>query len=328
MSIRKLITLSFLMLLLSIATIIPAYAADGVQVRLMPTRDSLTVGELVPLTLEVTHQADQHIIIPELDPTWGDFEVRTQSGALITSNPDGTATTVQQITVTAYETGSFETPPLSLQVTTGSAQVTELTVPPVHLEVASVLAEGGADLKDIRPQVVLAGVFPWPLVGLIGTALIIIAAAGVWLAKRWLGRGFVVDNRAPHQVALDELAAIEKRRLPEAGKFKEFYTLVTDSLRHYLECQFGIQATDFTTAELGRELVHTPLAPEHRRQLTNLSGEADFVKFARIIPDIDEADRFLQAVRRLVEATKPEASPIPADQKPQTIENNHVEVLQ
>ena len=90
-----------------------AWAADGVEVRLRPERNELTVGDPVQLTLEVTHPAGSQVIIPQLDVTWGNFEVRDQSPASTVANDDGTLTTRQTLDVTLFDVGEFQTPPWS-----------------------------------------------------------------------------------------------------------------------------------------------------------------------------------------------------------------------
>jgi hypothetical protein len=323
--------LFYLLLLLAtlfVSAVFPADAADGVQVSLTADRDSLTVGDVVHLILEVTHPTGQHVIIPELEPVWGDFEVREQSGSQVTANPDGTETTSQQITLSTFETGRVETPILTLKVETGNGQADDLIVPPVTLEVKSVLAEGDTNMKDIRPQAVLPATPPWTMIGLATIFAMVTVGGGLWLAKRWRGGSLRVDNRLPYQVALDELAAIEKLGLLEQRNFKKFYTLVTDSLRQYLEKQFQLQATDRTTAELNHEIAFVDIAPDHSRQFINLFSDADFVKFARITPEIEDGYQFIQAARALVEITGPQPDPVKSKMDQPIDTRKHVEVTQ
>ncbi len=70
-----------------------AQADDGVQVTLTPDRGELAVGDPVQFMLEVNHPAGYQVIIPKLEPVWGEFEVRSQSQAATVANDDGTETT-------------------------------------------------------------------------------------------------------------------------------------------------------------------------------------------------------------------------------------------
>jgi hypothetical protein len=104
--------------------------------------------------------------------------------------------------------------------------------------------------------------------------------------------------------------------LPEQGQFKTHYTLVTDCLREYLENQFQLRAFDRTTSELGQILGQSDLAIEYRQPFIKLFRESDLVKFAKLVPEVEEARQLVEQARRLVEVTKPlpEAEPAAAAQ--------------
>jgi hypothetical protein len=299
---------------------LPVQADGGIETTLTANRDSITVGDPVELTLEVTHPANQQVIIPKLERSWGDFEVQDQSSAETTINDDGTATTRQNITASLFQPGAFETPPLPSIISGDNGQTSELVAQPVTVSVASVLAEGDTELKDIRPQAGMEVPFPWPLLVASLVAVIAVVGSGWWLLRRWRRKGSLfVDNRPPYQVALDELGRIRGLRLPDNGQFKEHYSLVTDTLRVYLEKQHHIPATDRTTSELKHELAYTQIDPEQTRELLNLCDDADFVKFAKLIPDRDDAYRLLEDACQFVKATRPQSEATEKGHSPKSI---------
>lgn len=284
---------------------LPARAAEGITAKLTPDRTQMTVGDPVNLTLEVTYPAGQQVLIPELPQSWGQFEVQAQQPAETIANADGTETTRQQITVTLFEPGSFATPPLPLTIADASGQVSDALVDPVSLTVAPTLADGDTTLNDIRPQASMTAPLPWPLIGGGLVAALALAAGGWWLFRAMQQRRVALANRTPWQAALDELARIDGLRLPQQGQFKEHYSLVTDALRLYLERQHGVPATDRTTSELKRDLAASALPPEHNRQIIELFGEADLVKFAKVTPELDEANALTGWAKKLVNLTRP-----------------------
>jgi hypothetical protein len=284
--------------------------ADGeVQGSLIPDRAELTVGDPVRLTLEVSHPAGFQIIIPKLEQAWGDLEVRGQSQATTEANADGTETTRQIIEVTLFSPGEFETPELSLTISNGSGQVSETTVPAISLNVVPTLAEDDNELRDIKPQAALQipAVWPWFVGGLL--LAVTTAIIGWWAYRRWRGEPFLapfVDNRPPWQVALDELVRIGRLGLVEERRFKEYYTLVTDSLRTYLENQFELRVFDRTTSQLKPGLRQSDLAPEYTRRFLDLFTWSDMVKFAKFTPDPAMAHQVLAEAQALVEQTRPQ----------------------
>jgi hypothetical protein len=303
-------SLAGVILLVLMMAAAPAWGADDLQVSLTPEQSELTVGDPLQLTLEVTHPAGTQVIIPRLDPVWGSFEVRSQSPATTATNDDGTETTRQIVEVSLFDIGEVETPPWSLTLTDGAGGVFEEPVPPVTLTVVPTLDAEDNELRDIKPQAGLAvpATWPWIVGGLL--LAVALAVAGLWAYRRWRGQPFLapaLDTRSPLQVAYDELARIEGLGLLEQAQFKEYYTLVTDCLRTYLEQQFGLRVFDRTTSELRVLLRGSDLAPEHSRRFLDLFAESDLVKFAKFRPDRETARALLGEARELVTLTSEEA---------------------
>jgi len=302
--------LLMLLLLTLMVIALPVGADEGVQVSLTASQQELTVGDPVQLTLVVTHPAGYQVIVPQLDPVWGDFEVRRQSPATTTVNDNGTATTRQTIEVTLFRPGDFVTPELPLTISDGAGHVMEAVAPSVSLTVTPTLTEEDNELRDLKPQAALSvpPLWPWVLGGLLlaGAA----GAAGWWAFRRWRGKPFgraaVVDNRPAWQVALDELARIESLGLLEQGRFKEYYSLITDCLRAYLEGQFDLRALERTTSELKAALRQSDLEPEPVRQLLALFAESDLVKFAKFTPQVPAARQAMARAQAFVDQTRPQ----------------------
>ena len=54
----------------------------------------------------------------------------------------------------------------------------------------------------------------------------------------------------PHEQALKELDAIKQQKLWQQGRSKEYYTLITETLRRYMVDRFGINAMEMTSDEI------------------------------------------------------------------------------
>ena len=67
-----------------------ALPPSSVRISFTADRSVLTVGDLVTLTLEVTHPADHAVVVPRLGCEWGPFEVLSQTPAHTVFNGDGT----------------------------------------------------------------------------------------------------------------------------------------------------------------------------------------------------------------------------------------------
>lgn len=303
-----------MLLVLAVLTIVaaPASAQDNgpVSAVVEAPNGELTVGDPIALTLMVTHPTGYQVIAPAIAPNWGDFTVVSQAAPATVANGDGTETTSITIDARLFEPGAFQTPPIDVTVTDGKGGLQIATAAPSLVTITSVLAEGDTELRDIKPQAALPfrALWPWIAAGAVLLAAAITAAV-VWARRRPRA---AVDNRLPHEKALDGLAAIEAMRLPEQGRFKEHYTLVSNTIRTYVEFRFAIPALEQTTGEIQLELKQVDALPEVKALLIAFLQESDLIKFSTFTPDLASAAELLARGRAIVEATLPVA---PADTK-------------
>jgi hypothetical protein len=283
------------------------YADEGITASLTSQEEALTVGDVINLVLEVTHPAEQYVIFPQFEQTWGDFEVGEQSPTELITHEDGSQSSRQTIAVTLWAPGSFTTPLLTVTLSTRSGELSEVMVEPLTLAVASVLEAGDTDLRELKPQATLSppSPLPWLLGRLLLATLIFFA---LWSSyRRWRSkqRAAVLDTRAAYEIALDDLASIRDQELPAEGGFKRHYTLVTEILRRYLEQRYAISAMDQTSSQIKETLEGISIAPEHKSELMSMLGEADLVKFARVEPHIEVAEQFPERAGELILAIRP-----------------------
>lgn len=302
------------LLALALAGLMPKVAmAQDAQARLIADSTPVTVGDVVSLQVEVDHPADTVVILPKLAEEWGDLEVRTQFPAVVEERADGGLTTHQQIDVTLFAPGIFQTPLLTANLTNRQGGTTEVQVPPATLVVNSLLTPADTEPRDIKPQVALGGA--WRRYALpAGGALALIAALALvfwWLRGR---RGLL--KRTSLQRALDELDTIAAAGYPKQGRYQELYFEVTHTMRHHLEREFGMPCDERTTSELRALLRPLPLAPETSRRLLTLFQESDLVKFARVTPNEESADLLFQEARALCREVSAAQEPLPAATAP------------
>jgi len=309
----KLIITFVAALLLIVIVPVRAQFSGNIDVSFKANTDTLTVGDPITLTLKAVYPAGYTLTIPKLPQNWGDFEVRDQSNTQISANANGTQTAVQTIGATLFQTGAFQTPNWAITFTDAAGKTTERAVPQISLTVTSVLTQSDTALRDIKPQAELPvpPLWPWILIGLAGAILV---GWGLWWLLHWIqahrhprpeaAATPIVDPRPAHQIALEELARIERLDLPGQGRFKEHYTLVTDCLRRYLEDRYHVLALERTTTEIKLALRHADLPRDTARQFLALFTASDMVKFARFVPTAGDARTLIPQARELVEKSK------------------------
>jgi len=94
--------------------------------------------------------------------------------------------------------------------------------------------------------------------------------------------------------------------LLDRGEHKQYYTLVVDVVRRYLEQRYGVAAMDRTTGELIGDFDTRGIRVEN---LEDLLTSADLVKFAKFVPPVTAGETAMQTARGIIVATTPRIVP-------------------
>ncbi len=154
-----------------------------------------------------------------------------------------------------------------------------------------------------------------PLLIILGLALIGLAIFFI-LKKRKKGYFFTPKvELPPHVVALSDLDKLKASKLWQKGQEKEYYTELTDILRHYIDRRFHIDAPEMISEDI---ITAIHLATDTRSAtdgLTQILNVADLVKFAKYTPLTNENDLSLVNAYLFVNQTKIEERPAMDEQK-------------
>ncbi len=258
---------------------------------LVPNQTS--VGGIITLTLKFRLLEGAHVtrqqalkglegfqildrqLIPE-DP------LKTKDGAKTKGGPKHQDTPIRgeyrvRLLVNRLESGTIG--PVTLSYVTAEGGKADLSAPPVSLTVLSNLGDTpeAAGLKPIY------GIIPtqsfiikyrfWILGGIV--LLLLLAAFEWWLRNRRRKSASAVETTPPDKLAMRRLGALDKQRLFEEGRIKDFYFTFSEILRQYLEAIRGFPAAEFTLEEITRAVEKKEDHP-----LLALLRRADMIKFA------------------------------------------------
>jgi len=285
--------------------------ADGapplVTVDATATPDDTTIG--TPIRYEVTVSAPPGVEVAVAQPAEriDEFEILDFGTEAPAKTADGRVVFRRWWKLVTWSTGNQLLHSPRVQYRAPDGTLADAPGDDVGVTVQSLLARAAetADIRDIKPPEPIP--VDWRPYWAIGgaTALLVLAAVGLWLLRRRRARPVAVAPALPpHVVARDALQALRARALVQQGAFKEYYSALSDIVRRYLEDGFAVRAPEMTTEEFLVVAARARgLAPLHRRLLAEFLLESDLVKFARHVPSIADSDRAFDAARRFVDET-------------------------
>jgi hypothetical protein len=163
------------------------------------------------------------------------------------------------------------------------------------------------DIHDIKGLVPLPHNWWWLLV------LVAVLALAYWLWKRRQSTNATNSPPppTPYELAIRALQQLREENPP----VEEFYTRLSDIVRHYLEGRFHLRAPERTTEEFLYEVSQdNTLAQEHKDLLGAFLQESDLVKFARHHPEQSDMQRALEAGEKFVSDTQPRVQEVVASE--------------
>jgi hypothetical protein len=288
-----------------------AYAQKAV---LSLDTSSIRIGERVSLRLNATLPKSASIYWPIIADTLT-AKVEVASKSKVDTNATSRNEFVnysQTILITSFDTGFHYIPPFTIHYSyAGDASRHELLSEGVYLKVRTVEVDTTRAIRDIRGPIQAPLSFAEMVPYLAGLAVIGFIIGLVWYylwRKRMNKPLFPVITRTqgpPWQIALQSLDSLEEKQMWQNGKIKEYYSELTDIIRHYLNQQHGIEAMEMITAEILAAYDSAGLQTDARSILNNILVQADYVKFAKAIPLKNENELSMAYSRQFIETTKP-----------------------
>jgi hypothetical protein len=167
------------------------------------------------------------------------------------------------------------------------------------------------DIRDIKPPIEISSGLAW-LWWTLG-ALVVLTV--LMLAWRYLHRRITHIPVTPPVPAHVRAKQMLERALAFIVEPKQFCTLVSNTIRTYLEERFDFHAPERTTEEFLRELQTTNLlTAEQKESLGKFLESCDLVKFAKYEPRENELRELHGAALRLVEETEPRKTKVESEQ--------------
>jgi len=309
----------FVLGILLFVTIFGSRTAEAQKAVLSLDTSSIRIGEQVQLRLNATLPKSASIYWPAIaDTLTAAVEVASKSKVDTTATSRKEFVTYSQtIKITSFDTGYHYIPPFTFNYSySGDTSRHTLLSEGVYLKVRTVEVDTTQAIRDIRGPMQAPLTFAEIAPILAGVAVICLIIGLIWYyiwRKRMNKPLFPVITKVqgpPWQMALQSLDSLEEQKLWQNGKIKEYYTELTDILRHYLYQQHGIEAMEMITSEILSAYDAAGLQPDSRSLLSSILVQADYAKFAKAIPQRTENELSMTNSRQFIEATKPAPAPV------------------
>ncbi len=161
------------------------------------------------------------------------------------------------------------------------------------------------DIRDIKPPLDWPANYAWLIVLLVLALMMGIAFLWWWIKKKNSVPKNILPPKTVWEIACEELEKLRQEDLLSQGKFKEYYSRLSDIVRSYVEERFKLRAPEMTTEEFLLSLENAAVIQGPQKEiLKEFLYFCDLVKFAKHIPLASEGVQAFAIVKRFVEETK------------------------
>ncbi len=107
-------------------------------------------------------------------------------------------------------------------------------------------------------------------------------------------------ERPMHEIALSQLDILIQSDLWLKNEYKLYYSEISDIVRQFLTARFNFDAQKMTTKELFKKLKTIKDFKFDFNVLKNFQQDMVLVKFAKVIPTIEERDKTLNTAKQII----------------------------
>jgi hypothetical protein len=276
----------------------------GVEIRMDAVPKKATIGDLIQIDLDLTLPPGYQARVPKPDAQTGDFSIvdflpgpQIPKAGGPPQSEQKQASPVQhhkaRISAAVYKTGTFVFPSLPILLRTDRGDEIEVSSPPLRIEIQSVLTGADQNLKDLKKQAEIKEPVRWFLwIALLAAACIVAFVVWkIWQRRRSQDYISAGPGRDPLEAAAAELRNLLARGLPEQGREKEFYILLSAIIKRIIEIGCRIHTAEQTTSEIVDSLRRNhEYEPESLEPIESFLLRCDVVKFAKYVPSKSEQE--------------------------------------
>jgi len=275
-------------------------------------RPSVTIGDKIRYSIVISKDKDIEVDLKDFGHNFGIFSIRDfGSEKRVFLRKDKI---VQWFILDTYITGKSVIPKVTVKYKKSGGNVwDEIEGKEIEVEVKSLLpaepgTSGSNQMYDIEDPVKVSNPKQKFLIFVSVLAVLVLLAAVVYAFLR-KNKRVLIKTKSADQIAYEQLDILKSKDYITKGLVQQYYTEISDIIRHYLGNRFNLRAPEMTTEEfLAGARDSAFLLNEHKLLLKEFLVCCDLVKFAKYAPAENEINSVFDAAKRFVDQTKEEVS--------------------
>lgn len=288
--------------------------AEAQETRVITTIEpsSIVIGEQAKMTVSIVYPVGTRaeIVLPK-DTLVTGVEILSVSMVDSVTETDKLNRIVYDVVLTSFDSATYVL--RNIQAMVGSTLVQEETPPSLIVNTVPVDIDHPNQYADIKgtwkPDFVWTDylLYLYILLGLIAVGVLTYFLVK-YLRQPKEKRSAVAPEPAldPYEEAIMGMRQLKSEELWEKNQIKEYYTRMTDILRHYLWRVYGMETAERTSTEI-LETFNTLVGRDRMYiELKKILQTADLAKFAQYRASSDENVSLMSAAVAFIEENKPQ----------------------
>lgn len=283
-----------------------SYAQD-LEARATIDSTKILIGQQINYTIEALANEGEPVVFPE-GQTFNPLEVIESYAVDTATSASAKVRLIKKYGLTQFDSGRYVIPRQKIIIGTRTVE-TDTFIVEVNNVVLDTVNQGLYDIKSvidlpkdysdwwkyalwIVPIALAIGLFLW------------------WLLKRNKKRKEAERYVPPFEQALASLQELDNSNYITQAQYKEYYSVLTDTIRRYYDEKVYDSAMESTTDELinrlqmERDSGHISFSHQTISKLKDIFKRADLIKFARVNPPQGKAQADRLAIEEIVKETK------------------------
>lgn len=271
--------------------------------------DTILIGDIYSFEMKVENIGNSKIFFPNFTDTLVNGKIE-----IIESYKEDTLenSVSKKWDLSIYDAGAYQINGFSVISQTENKFDTLISHEAMTIFVKSIAVDTSKAFKPIKAPLSI----PYPIKDvakkyipyIIGLAILIALLFFIWYKYKNRHKPKYVKPKTAldyHKEAILKLKEIEKQKLWQNGKIKNYYLGISEVLRTYLEGRFTVNAMESTTDEIIDDFKELEENKTLTNKLKEVLQQCDLAKFAKFLPMGDENMRMMKIAQDFVAHTKP-----------------------